>query len=361
MATRFVPPAPEQLRQWITTGEMCTTHRVNVYPPEAIEPTMKILGYLHRRCADNLNTLVEHVRRRGYNESYNYFYQLLTGRYFNASAAGGSGGSWRKVAELWQQLEVWDRFMTKLASVKFIETSVWRRINAYVQRKRAPHTCCRFGAIRGRTGNQKTECYLEIIRREPEGMGWHMESPDSCDRRQFIYKLAFIMGAKKRSSIAQCCEFIRERLILPDRFVFVDNVQRCYNPRTGAKQPIFDFMQMMQEDTRSTWFISWTPVEGVFNEAIQNDYFEQFIGRIGGEREILEIEDYPVDEDVEMIAASFGLPERDVEELMPRLRSLVREKGRVRALFNALQMASRTAHANKETFRATHVTRYLAA
>lgn len=358
MATRFVPPAPELLTEWITTGEGCSTHKVFVYPPEAVDPTLKILGYLIRRCGGNLNRLVEDLRRRGRNESYQWLYQLLSGRYFNPGS-GGNGGSWKTVLEVWKQLQVWDQFLQKLAVNRFIETKVFHQINAAVQRKRAPHTTCKLGAFRGRTGTQKTECFLEIIRREPEGMGWHMESPDSPNRNLFIYKMAFIMGAKKGASIAYCREYIREQLILPDRFVFIDNVQRCYNPKTAARQPVFDFIQEMQEDTRSTWFLSWTPVEGLFNTALANDYFEQFIGRMGGEREIVEIDDYPCDEDIILIAEKYDLSAGDIEQLMPRLRSLVREKGRIRLLFNVLQMASRTAYANKEKFNAVHVTRYL--
>ena len=44
---------------------------------------------------------------------------------------------------------------------------------------------------------------------------------------------------------------------------------------------------------------------------------------------------------------------------MPRLRALVREKGRIRSLFNALQSASRLANTEKEPFCAIHLTRYM--
>ena len=352
-----VIPTADSLRDWITNGS--EEPKRNQYPPEAIEPTLNLHSFLFRRCGGNINQLVDHARSRKFNQDYNYYYQVLTGRYFAKNAEGKVQGSAKNLIRLWNELQAFDRFMTKVESIRFVETSVWHRINDYVQRKMIPFSCCRFGGICGPTGNQKTESFFELIRRAPAGTGFHMEAPAEASLSQFIEKLSYQMGARKSDGRSKRRELIRTTMLVPGRFLIVDNVQRCFNKRLGTRQPVFDFMQELQEETRSTTIISWTPVEEGFEEAFGNAYFEQFIGRIGGEREILRIEPYPSDEDIELFAASFRLPEADIDKLMPTLRELARGKGRVRALVNALQSGARLANIAKQDFGAKHLLQYL--
>lgn len=360
-------PTQEQLREWITYG--CDEPKRNKYPQEAIEPTLGVLGYMHKYCNRDINELVTQVRRRGIKRDYNYFYQLLTGRYFRPNSAGGVEGAWRGVHKIWVQLKAYDDFATKLVKTRFVETSVWHRINDYVQRKRTPFSCCRFGAIRGHTGNQKTACFEEIIRREtfgdeakdikPQpGNAYHMECPADATLGLFIDKLNFIMGGPLGTKATKR-EHIRNTMLSPRRFLILDNIQRCFIRSAGSRQPIFDYLQELQEDTRSTIIIVWTPVADQFEAAIQNEYFEQFIGRIGGQREILEIESHPSEEDVVTIAKDFKLSAADVEELTPRLLELAQERGRVRVLFQALQEGARLANTKSQPFTAKHVLQYL--
>lgn len=350
-------PSEDQLRQWITTGS--DNPRRFAYPQEAREATLSIRRYCHQRCDDNLNTLVEHARLKGFNHDYNYFYQLLTARYFRPDREGKPQGSWKTVVEIWRQLQVYDRFAAQLAKVRFVETSVWHRIYEYISIKRTPFNCCRFGGIIGGTGTGKSECFRELMRREKPGTIFRVEAPAQPSLSQFVHKVGDTLGALPSWSITRKRLKIRDELSVPGRVLIVDNTQRCFAPRRGVDQPIFDFLQEIQEDTGCTIPLSWTPVDKRFGEALGTDYFEQFIGRIGGERELLRLEDYPLDEDIELIASSFALPPEDVEQLVPRLRGLVREKGRIRALFNALQSGARIAYAQKTPFRAHHLTQYL--
>lgn len=350
-------PTYDQLRTWITQGDPAL--KKNVYPPEAVEPTLEILRYVDKHCNRNINDLVDHVRRRNINRDYNYFYQVLTGRYFRRNGAGGVDGSWRALREIWTQLSAYDAFATKLSQTRFVETSVWHRINDYVQRKRLPFSTWRFGLIRGHTGNQKTESFYQIIRKEEPGVGYHMDSPADCTYGQFVDKLNFVTGGPRTGTKAAKREHIRNVFLSPRRFLILDNIQRCFIPSAGARQPIFDFLMELQEDTKYTPIGCYTPVEGRFSAAITNEYFEQLVGRIGGMREILEIEDYPNDDDVDLITRSFPFADADVAKLQPRLRQLVREPGRVRNLFGTLQEAHRLANKADEKLTARHVLNYL--
>jgi hypothetical protein len=362
-----VIPTHEQLREWITYG--CDEPKRNKYPQEAIEPTLGIHGYMHKYCNRDINELVTQVRRRGIKRDYNYFYQLLTGRYFRANGAGEIQGAWRGVYKIWVQLKAFDDFATKLVRTRFVETSVWTLINNYVQRKRTPFSCCRFGAIRGHTGNQKTECFKEIIRRETfgdeekkidprPGNAFHMECPADATLGLFIDKLNFIMGGPLGTKATKR-EHIRNTMLSPGRFLILDNIQRCFIKSAGSRQPIFDYLQELQEDTNSTIIICWTPVADQFEAVIQNEYFEQFIGRIGGKREILDIESHPSEEDIVTIAKDFNLSAADVEKLTPTLVEVAQEKGRVRVLFQTLQEGARLANTEGQPFAARHVLQYL--
>lgn len=350
-------PSEDQLRQWVTTGS--DNPRRFAYPQEAREATLSIRRYCHQRCDDNLNTLVEHARLKGFNHDYNYFYQLLTARYFRPDKEGRPQGSWKTVVEIWRQLQVYDRFAAQLAKVRFVETSVWDRIYEYISIKRTPFNCCRFGGIIAPTGNQKSECFRELMRREKPGIITRIEAPAEPKIGQFIHKLGCALGANRSASLASKRDTIITELSHSGRVLIVDNVQRCYNRRSGDSQPIFEYLLEMQEDTNCTVILCWTPTSTRFEEAMKNEYFEQFVGRMGGNRAVLRIEAYPNDDDIEAIAASFGLPEGDIETLLPRLRSLVREGGRIRILFDSLQASARLAHQEKKPFRAHHLTQYL--
>ena len=94
----------------------------------------------------------------------------------------------------------------------------------------------------------------------------------------------------------------------------------------------------MQDDTDCTVILTLTPVFVTkLKRSIAEGYFEQFIGRAGGERDILTLEDYPSAEDVLAIAKSFGLqdPDKHNDELV----KMAHEAGRIRVLFEALQEA----------------------
>ena len=91
-------------------------------------------------------------------------------------------------------------------------------------------------------------------------------------------------------------------------------------------------------------------------------YFEQFIGRVGGDKAVLTLEDYPSAEDITAIAKAFGLTrlnERNVHltenekeitmTTLDYLTRICREPGRIRVLFEALLSANvRAAKRGKE-------------
>ena len=150
----------------------------------------------------------------------------------------------------------------------------------------------------------------------------------------------------------------------------MENVQRLYDERQGHNQKVFSYLQKLQDDTDCTVILTLTPVfERKLRGKIADGYFEQFIGRAGGERDILVLEEFPSDDDVLAIAKSFGLKGVHVQtkrnektgadetvytsEHLPELVKIVRESGRVRCLFEALQEAK--VQAGKKELTINHI------
>ncbi|MFA6962413.1 MAG: AAA family ATPase [Opitutaceae bacterium] len=360
MATKETLPTISQLREWITSGT--ENPKRFAYPQEAVEPTLGMLDYAHFCCDSNIEIVTEKCRAMSFTYDRQYYYQLLTGRYFRVDAEQKVQGSWRNLRELWTQVELRLTFARQISKVIFTETTVWETINEYVQRKRVSYTSCKFGAIVGYTGSQKSACFNELIRREEAGTIIRMEAPPIPSLSEFIHKLSDILGSAKSDGRAERRDFIRKHFKVPRRTLIVDNIQRCLcrSVKNGSYQPIFEFLLELQEDTGCTIIISWTPDADKFEEALKSAFFEQFIGRIGGEREILRLEEFTNDEDIRRFCGTFKVEPADIEELMPRLRTLVQEKGRVRPLIQALQAGHRLANAANKPYRAIHLRTYLA-
>lgn len=358
MATKETLPTASQLREWITSGT--ENPKRFPYPQEAIEATLGMLDYAHFCCDSNLATVTERCRAMGFTYDQQYFYQLLTGRYFRQDDEGKAQGSWRNLLALWMQVELRLTFARQISKVIFTETTVWERINEYVQRKRVSYTSCKFGAIVGHTGSQKSACFNEINRREEAGVIIRMEAPPVPALSEFIHKLSSQCGAQKSHGRAVRRDHIRAHFKVPRRVLIIDNIQRCLSRSQGSYQPIFEFLLELQEDTGCTIIISWTPDSDKFEEALKSAFFEQFIGRIGGEREILRLDEFTHDEDIRRFCRTFKVVDQDIEELMPRLRELVKEKGRVRPLIQALQAGHRLANAKNKPYTADFIRTYLA-
>ena len=152
------------------------------------------------------------------------------------------------------------------------------------------------------------------------------------------------------------------------RTIILENVQRLYVEKAEANQPVFNFLQKLQDETRCTIILTITPVFAeTLTRKLANGYFEQFIGRAGGVGEFLRLPDFAEPEDVELIAKSFGmkgLSEKTTWQegeivhkgtVLDYLVKISREPGLIRILFGALQKAKVAAEAEKESLTVDHV------
>lgn len=223
----------------------------------------------------------------------------------------------------------------------------------YIDLKRAPDRVNKFGIIIGETGSQKTSITSEYARRNNHGLVVRVEAPETPSMAQFMTDLARCYGYSAQASYPRKKAFVLEA-VNARKTIIVENVQRLYDPRCGDKQPIFSFLQKLQEDTGCTVILTLTPTfEKALLGGMSKAFFEQFEGRAGGRRTFLRLPAYPPEEDVVMIAKAFGLQQADRHA--DYLVKIAKEEGRIRRLFEDLQDAKISAEASKEKLTISHL------
>jgi hypothetical protein len=286
-----------------------------------------------------VSALCSIVKKRGWDTHETTFSRILRGKLFDDNNQPCI--KLKTLEQIVQGLRQ-EALLAQLSGrVPFIETTTWKDFSDYIDFKRGPDTVCKFGLIIGPTGSQKTACARQYQIRNNHGACVHIESPETPTMGKFITKLGRAYGVSEFHNLEKKRERINE--CVNDRStIIVDNIQRMYRDRRGWDQPIFNYLQQLQDDTNCTIILLCVPeFELTLSRGMDKGYFEQFEGRVGGQSEFLVLGEYAPSDDVLMIAQAFGLAEADKH--LGELDQIARRRGRIRILFNALQKAKRAA------------------
>lgn len=330
------------------------TVRTADYPEELKTGVMWLAGYVRENCNRNVDMLVTEAKTLRIPFDKTTWMKILRGR-FQKDAQGNPLGTpivnLDKLLRAIKQLRDQNDRRELAGRVAFVKTPTAEMIFNFIDKKRAPDRVNKFGMIVGHTGTQKTATLREYNRQNNHGAGAMVESPANGSLSVFITDLAEKYGCSRQANQERKQNTIRES-IGAGNYIIVENVQRLYQERDQSNQRVFNFLQKMQDDTGCTIIITLTPVfVNKLKRSIAEGYFEQFIGRAGGERDILTLEEFPSDEDVLAIAESFQLA--DAKNHLAELCKMVREPGRVRVLFEALQEAK--VQAGKRQLTINHI------
>jgi DNA transposition AAA+ family ATPase len=251
----------------------------------------------------------------------------------------------KKFLDLVARLKKLHHFGSMAGRVPFIETDTWRSVKEYIDVRRDDARVCKFGLIIGATGSQKTECLKQYALRNNHGKVVHLEAPDTASMLKFVTELALAYGigrhTKRTEKELAIFENVNNR-----KTIVVDNIQRLFKPQQGWNQPILSFLQKLQDDTRCTIILCCVPESELVRAG--HGYFEQFEGRCGGREEFLWLPQFTQPDEVEQIAEAFKL--KDAAKNVDELLKLARSRGRIRVLFNVLQLAKRLAEAENRKF-----------
>jgi hypothetical protein len=241
----------------------------------------------------------------------------------------------------------------KAGKVPFIKTSRAEAVHDFLDALRAPDRVNKFGIIVGRTGTEKSASTIEYCRLNNHLSCVHLESPAKPSYSQFICDLAAKYNNSRQLNWGRMHNKIYES-VNSKRTIILENVQRLYVEKAAGDQPVFNFLQKLQDETHCTVVLTITPVfADLLVKKLMNGYFEQFIGRAGGVGEFLRLPDFATEEDVHLIAKSFGLQRPD--NCLEYLVNISREPGLIRILFGALQKAKVAAEAAKQKLTIDHV------
>jgi hypothetical protein len=226
--------------------------------------------------------------------------------------------------------------------IPFVPTSTAREIIDAVDTARSPNWVNRFVIVIGETGNQKSATFSHIVRTIPNGDCVRFEAL-GAGLTSFLNDLDRCFGGDVQSSTERKKDHIRRALSMPTsnglaRVVIIDNAQRMLDARRDADQKVMNFLLKLQEDLDFAVILSFTPAEySSMQSSRVAAFFEQFIGRAGGEDSIVRLGEYAPEEDLVLIAREFGFPDAALHK--KKLVEISRRKGRIRTFMDVLQRA----------------------
>lgn len=324
--------------------------RAAYYPPELQEPYVWLGVFVREDCHRSLDLLIERARKLEINFDRTTWSRVIRGQW-DRDADGhplpSPIVSLKKLLAAIETLRKDARIKEMAGRIPFVMTPTAQAIFDYVDTKRSPDRVNKFGVVIGETGTQKTATFKEYCRQNNHGSCVWVDAPARASMHAFKTDLALRYGCHARTTGAQKEQRIVEA-VNDRKTIIVENVQRLYDPAAEGRQPIFEYLQSLQEKTSCTVIMSFTPnFDVTFRAGTAKGFFEQFVGRTGGERTFLRLDPYPPEEDCIIIAAAFGL--RDAEKHGAYLERIAREPGRIRVLFEALQDAKIASERNKKT------------
>jgi DNA transposition AAA+ family ATPase len=346
-------PMPQRMKLDVPTIDAIA----ETYPEAVREPLRWLAGWCVDVCKGKTDILVERVHKAGFRKTKNYFYQVFTGRYFKIAEDGETpAGQITNFLQLVEKIRAAYVTAQRAGSIPFVPTGTYLKIENYIDTKRMPDTVCKFGVIIGPTGSQKSASFDHYCEKNNHGKCVRIESPSNGSISQFIYDLSNRYGATKSERKHNRLAIINEA-VQNDRCIIIDNCQRMYRERMGADQPLFNFVQKLQDDTNCTIIFSVTPDSAKFlTDGFDKAYFEQFEGRAGGRDTFLELDDQTPAADIRAIALAFGFTPDTYKEASAMLGKLARSAGKIRILFDTLQAARRLADREKtKTLTLDHI------
>ena len=223
-----------------------------------------------------------------------YWYQVITGRYFTT---GGDAGSFARYVSAFRG---YARQQEQRGIIPHVDTYNWRLIRDYIDSRRTFSSSCRIGGIEGLSGSQKTWCGKHYASLHNHKETIHVEAPARATRSRLVSKVAELYQEPASASMAEKEVAIERFLkgatkINPDssvsvpRTIIIDNVQRLLRPNVQPhQQPIFNYFHELQDDTGFCLILTWVPS---FTKTITSGhpFWAQFVGRIGGPDEILRL------------------------------------------------------------------------
>jgi len=321
--------------------------------PDELQEAVIWLGmFLTSRCQNSKARLRHIAKDAGFSQSLDYFTQVLDGRYFIYNPNLGAKGR-ANIAAMVEALQEWDRRKQNTALVNFAATSLYEGIINYITAKRVLDTVCKWGAIIGHNGLGKSTALQKFKDDNNHKQTVYIEAPTARTLTDLQFKLCECYNIVNRRITRKEMERELRDNISESKTIIIDNAQRLWNRANQQDQMCLNWLQEIQDDTKCTIILSWTPVSDM-HKAMSDEnvlHLRQFVGRIGGLEEFHILPEKIPAEDVKLIAReSFLLHPALWTEHKEALLKLARGPYNLRPFCLALQKARRRATAAESKY-----------
>lgn len=315
---------------------------VDHYPEKVKELTLSAQAFLVEHCGGDVARLRGlAIEKLKVNLSQSYFSNWLKGQYFTGGATNVSGEGLTRWTSFCEALREHDRVTTTASKLGFIETGTTRAIHNHVRDVMDPQNPCRFGAICGPTGSQKTAglTLTSIKLGFPKAV--RFECTTSMGLYTFARKWVNLYNGKLGGPGSKGPVLLESLMSQqhPDNLVIIHNIQRAVQGNRD-KEPIIEFLIEAQEDKKFPLVLEFKQDWWVGMTKIEKAYFEQVIGRFGGEANILQLPDYTPVGDLRAIALANNIESSTAVEMFG---DWCRLPGRIRNVFRRLYHAKKWA------------------
>ncbi|MES2697277.1 MAG: ATP-binding protein [Verrucomicrobiota bacterium] len=289
------------------------------YPPGAREDAEWLRHFTQSRCGGEhaiLGRIAKAIGlkdRTGKEPSDQYWYQVVTGKYFTP---GGSVDTFRRYVA---GLRAHAKSLETSSSVGHVDTENWKMVRDYIDSRRTFSRTIRMGGIEGLTGSGKTYCtsHYAAINNHKETI--RIEAPARATRSRVVQKIAELYEVPVSSSCGdkevEIERFLKSAAVRTldtnvearPRTIIVDNIQRMLRPNVQPdQQPIFNYFHELQDDTGCCVIFTWVPS---FTKVLKggHPFWAQFLGRMGGDDEILQLDQKPTKGDLLKYARAFAV------------------------------------------------------
>ena len=348
-------------------GDVNATSELFNHYPDAIRGDAEWLRFFcQTRCAGEhallgkIAAAIGLKDRSGKVPSDQYWYQVVTGRYFKP---GGDAGSFARYVAA---IRGYSRQQEQSGLIGHQDTKNWKLFSDYVDSRRTFASSCRIGGVEGLTGSQKTWCGKRYASIHNHRETVHLEAPARSTRARVVQKLAELYEVAESKSTGgkevEIERFLRaagkidpatENERKP-RTIIIDNVQRLFRPGVDPdQQPIFNYFHELQDDTGFCLILTWVPS---FTKVImgKEPFWAQFLGRMGGPDEILRLEQTLSKADLLKFARAVNV--EDNAEALPILKRWAGTIWGIRILTIKLEKARRLATARgKDEVTVSHL------
>ncbi len=311
------------------------------YPEEIHDDVVYIAQVLAERYNGKKIEMASDLKHVGINRSDSWFYKLLAGKYMTGDVFTAGVSVVQSVAKALRDIASGNAVS---GVIPHTETDAVKLVRAAIDSARFRGNVCKWVLIVGTTGSQKSHACINYA--DTHDDCYYIESPDSARPTELIRRLARACKCPKLENKKGWLEdSIKENSV-----VIIDNAQRIYDAKKGLTQPVFSYLQTLQDSTQCTMvlvFVDEATGEDSLSRIMNGKdkgYFEQLLGRAGGIDRIVKMPSIASDSDLLAFAKSAGFKDSNLRKaILPVLRGLARRDGKLRIALKALQDAARSA------------------